>query len=226
MKSRLRILLTYTRLSLLYLVLGGIVLCLGGSPLASYLLAKGKMVITEGAPPVTEAFTTRIPKVIAETTGISELSEIQIPQQDSRYGTISCEQPAMAAPLYYGDSKTVLENGVGQYPNGNMPGMGKPILIGGHDGTYFAALAKVKIGDIILIKTDYGQFRYSVASKKIFDQSDDTAYDLSQKKEQLILYTCYPFGQLVRSRKQRFFVYCEPVIELSNRIGGDENEAG
>lgn len=227
MKSRLRILLTYVRLSLLYLVLGGIVLGLGGSPFASYLLAKGKMIITEGAPPVTEAFTTRIPKVIADTTGISELSEIQIPKQESRYGTISCQQPVMSAPIYYGDSKTALENGVGQYPNGNLPGMGKPILIGGHDGTYFAALAKVKIGDIIMIKTDYGQFRYSVASKKIFDQSDDSAYDLSQKKEQLILYTCYPFGQLVGSRNQRFFVYCEPVMsELSNGIGGNENEAG
>ena len=195
--------------------------------MTSYLLAKGKMVITEGAPPATEAFTTRIPKVIAENTGITELSEIQIPKQDSRYGTISCEQPAMSAPIYYGDSETALENGVGQYPNGSMPGMGKPILIGGHDGTYFAALAKMKIGDIIMIRTDYGQFQYCVVSKKIFDQSEASAYDLSQRKEQLILYTCYPFGQLVGSRNQRFFIYCEPVMsELSDRMGGDKNEAG
>ncbi|MDF2568387.1 MAG: hypothetical protein K0R90_1843, partial [Oscillospiraceae bacterium] len=36
------------------------------------------------------------------------------------------------------------------------------------------------------------------------------AYDLSQKKEQLILYTCYPFNTLGLTSK-RFFVYADKI---------------
>ena len=227
MNNKIRIILTYIKMTLLYLVLGGIVLYIGGVPVASYLVAKGKMIITEGAPREDGVLRAKYAMIIDKRAGNENMSMIQLPEQDTRYGTISCTQIALSAPIYYGDSKTDLENGVGQYPNGNLPGMGKPMVIGGHDATYFASLAKIKIGDLISISTDYGQYTYSVTSKKILDQSDETAYDLSQEKEQVILYTCYPFGQLVGERNQRFFVYCEPVTEdLLGRTGGDEDEIG
>jgi sortase A len=92
-----------------------------------------------------------------------------------------------------------------------MPGEGKPILIGGHDGTFFAPLKEIKNGDIINITTDYGQFEYKVISAKIADKTDTTAYDLTQEKEQLILYTCYPIGKVTGDRSDRYFVYCDRV---------------
>jgi sortase A len=212
-------------MTLLYLVLGGIVLYLGGIPLGSYIVAKGKMIITEGAPQDDGDFRTSAAKIIDEKSGSSEKSEIQVPELHTRYGTISCTRIALSAPIYYGDSETDLENGVGQYPNDNLPGMGKPMIIGGHDGTYFSSLEEVKIGDIIMLTTDNGDYKYAVSSKRILDQSEESAYDLTQEKEELILYTCYPFGQLSGERNQRFYVYCEPVsVEEMNRTGGDENE--
>jgi sortase A len=76
-----------------------------------------------------------------------------------------------------------------------------------------------------MLTTDNGDYKYAVSSKRILDQSEESAYDLTQEKEELILYTCYPFGQLSGERNQRFYVYCEPVsVEEMNRTGGDENE--
>jgi sortase A len=227
MNNKIRIILTYIKMTMLSLVLGGIVLYIGGIPIASYLVAKGKMIITEGAPGEDGTIHAKSAMIIDKRVGNENMSEIQLPEEDTRYGTITCTQIALSAPIYYGDSKSDLENGVGQYPNGNLPGMGKPMIIGGHDGTYFAPLAKIKIGDLFNVSTDYGRFTYTVTSKKILDQADESAYDLSQEKEQLILYTCYPFGQLMGERSQRFFVYCEPVTEsLPNLTGGDEDEIG
>ena len=211
MNRLIRRILTYCTMTLLYLVLGSLTLFFAGKPLSSFLIAKGKLLINEGEPVTSGTIASGVDKIIEESEGTVNMSEIQVPEINTRYGTISCERIALSAPLYYGDSDEVLQNGVGQYPNNTLPGMGNPMLISGHDATYFEPLANVKIGDIITIVADYGTFRYSVTSKKVMDKSDQSAYNLLQNKEQLILYTCYPFGQLVGERDNRFFVYCDPV---------------
>lgn len=211
MNRTLRQILTYISMTLLYLVLGTLVLYIGGKPLSSYVIAKGKLLITEGAPEDSGLFVVDVNRVVEEQDSTLNKSEIQVPEPDTRYGTISCERIALSAPLYYGDSDEVLQDGAGQYTNNTLPGLGKPMLVSGHDVTYFKPLAEVKIGDIITIATDYGTFEYSVVSKKVLSKSDPAAFDLTQEKEQLILYTCYPFGQLTGERENRFFVYCDPV---------------
>jgi sortase A len=212
MNKLFRRILNYSSMILFYLVLGSLTLFFAGKPLSSYLIAKGKLLINDGEPTALGTLASGVDKILEESEGIVNLSEIQVPEINTRYGTISCERIALSAPLYYGDNNDVFQDGVGQYPNNTLPGMGKPVLISGHDVTYFEPLANVKIGDMITIATDYGTFRYSVVSKKVMDKSDPSAYDLIQGKEQLILYTCYPFGQLIGDRDNRFFVYCDPVI--------------
>lgn len=174
-----------------------------------------------------EAISVSAVEKIETQTGNLNMSEIQLPELEKQYGTISCQRISLSAPIYYGDSDGALENGVGHYPNGNLPGKGRTILISGHDATYFASLEKVKRGDLMTITTDYGQFEYIVTSLKILDHTDTKAYDLNQEKEELILYTCYPFGQLVGKRSLRFFVYCKPVDKvLTNSMGGNGNDIG
>lgn len=213
MNRAIRRILIYMMMTLLYLILSTLLIYVAGKPLSHYLIAKGKLLIAEGAPEDSGSFDAGVAKIVDENESTVNLSEIQVPEPDTRYGTISCERIALSAPLYYGDSDEVLQDGAGQYPNNTLPGLGKPFLVSGHDVTYFEPLADVKIGDIITIVTDYGTFRYSVESKKILSKSDPSAYDLIQDKEQLILYTCYPFGQLVGERENRFFVYCDPISE-------------
>lgn len=143
--------------------------------------------------------------------GTADLSDVWLPESGAQYGTITCERIALSAPVYYGDSEEILLKGVGQYPNGNLPGGGTPFLLSGHDATFFAPLEELQIGDLFIITTDYGTYEYTVSSKLVAEATDLTAYDLTQEKEQMILYTCYPFGQLVGNRSKRFFVYCDPV---------------
>ena len=44
----------------------------------------------------------------------------------------------------------------------------------------------------------------------VVQETDTTAYDLDADTENIILYTCYPFGILTRTT-QRYFVYGDLV---------------
>lgn len=212
MSNNFKKILTYIRMSLLFMILGSVILYFAGAPLVSYAISKGKMAIDKGAPEYQNG-NIQISEPIVNSNGTVDQSEIQRPEVNSQYGTIFCERLALTAPVYYGDSKTVLENGAGQYARSGLPGEGKPILIGGHDVTYFAPLEDIVAGDVISIKTTYGQYSYEVTGTKIAAATDTTAYDLTQDKEQLILYTCYPFGKVTGDRSDRYFVYCDKVSE-------------
>lgn len=186
---------------------------IAGKPLVSYVISHGNMVIAKGAPIASKGDTSGLSKLVMNKEATIDRSEIKVPELETTYGGISCERIALTAPIFYGDSDITFQNGVGQSPFGAMPGEGKPILIGGHDGTFFAPLEQIVIGDVISIVTDYGKLEYEVITTRIADAKDTTAYDLSQEKEQLILYTCYPFGQLIGNRSERYYVYCNRILD-------------
>lgn len=138
------------------------------------------------------------------------LSNVAYPQYSEQYGRLQCDALKIDAPVYWGDRSHLLANGVGSYSGGFIPGMGGTVLIGAHDTTYFEGLEKVKEGDVFTFTTEYGIYTYKVTGTKIFDEGKyDEAYDLSASKEQLVLYTCYPFGKLNGTKKQRMFVYLD-----------------
>ena len=45
---------------------------------------------------------------------------------------------------------------------------------------------------------------------RVSTDTDTTAYDLEADEENLIMYTCYPFGT-TNYTDERFFVYCDYV---------------
>lgn len=203
----MRKLLLYGKMSALFMVLGAVVLMIGGKPLMNYAVSKADMMIVKGAPDHGVKEGKLVKPIVKE--GTSDQGIIRKPEINTQYGTISCPQIALTAPLYYGDNSYSLQNGAGQYPESGFPGEGKPILIGGHDATFFSPLKNIKKGDIITIVTTYGSFEYQVNGFKVADKNDTKAYDLTQKKEQLILYTCYPFGKIIGDRSKRYFVYSD-----------------
>lgn len=133
------------------------------------------------------------------------------PKNGERYGKITCERIDMEAPLFMGDGFMILRQGVGQFAGSFIPGYGKPILLAGHSMTFFAPLEDIEKGDIVTITTSYGVYKYKVTGSKITGASGSGAYDLKQDKEQLIMYTCYPFTLLSGSRRQRYFVYADLI---------------
>jgi sortase A len=219
MNRRLRRIIIYIAMTALYTILGFSVLYIAGEPLASYVIAKTKLAITNGAPGTIREYTSDITELgmDREEGAAFDQSEIKVPEPGTRYASMECKRVDLFAPVYYGDSDTAFENGAGQYPMSGLPGEGRPILIGGHDGTFFAPLEQLVPGDMIKLTTEYGSFDYKVTEVRIADAKDTTAYDLTQQKEQLILYTCYPFGQLVGDRRNRYYVYCD-ILSVNNVV--------
>ncbi len=138
--------------------------------------------------------------------------DLSKPSENTRYATLVCDRLGINVPLYFGDSDMALLYGAGQYAGSSLPGYGSPILIGGHNTTYFSPLENVAVGDIFKIETNYGLYQYQVTSTSIVKDSDvDSAYSLSGG-EQLILYTCYPFVTVTPGTKtQRMFVYANKI---------------
>lgn len=203
----------YIVIPLLFIILGFLVLFISCKPVVGMIKSYGNMIITKGAPGYGNEFNPELSKLEMNKQSKFNANQIQVPALETHYANIYCERVELEAPVYYGDSDTVLSYGVGQYTASGLPGEGKPILIGGHDATYFERLEDIKIGDVVTIETNYGQFEYKVATTRIADALEADAYDLSQPKEQLILYTCYPFNQLLGDSSERFFVYCDGISD-------------
>jgi sortase A len=136
--------------------------------------------------------------------------DITSPSEGDKYGVLEIECIGVIADLYYDDNADVLMKGVGQYTGSYMPGNDKPILIAGHNNSYFHNIGNLKEGDIIKITTHYGVYEYCVTGHLLSTNHDASAYDLSQDKEQLIIYTCYPFYTLGIT-PQRWFVYADKI---------------
>ena len=158
-----------------------------------------------------------------ENKDIIDENEWISPKVGEQYGYISCEEIGLDAALYFGDSDAILMKGAGQSTKSVFPGQTGMILVGGHDSTYFEALSKLEdsySGCVIKVNTIYGSFEYEVTGQEIIKGSD---FEVKTDKEQLVLYTCYPFGKITEERTEKIVFYCDkksgPVIG-----GGSGNE--
>lgn len=146
--------------------------------------------------------------------------EVNEPDIGRQYGRIICESIDMDLPLYFGDNDEVLDLGPGTYPGSWIPGCGRTTLVAGHNQTHFSILEGIEVGDEIQVNTDYGDFVYVVTEYRVIEETDIAACRLEQEKDQLIMYTCYPFYQITGRRDHRFFVYADkvsgPEVDLVN----------
>jgi sortase A len=139
-----------------------------------------------------------------------DASEVEFPNIDKQFGELKIKGRDVDAKLFFGDGKIPLRNGVGVYAGSFIPGYGKTILVAGHNNTYFNGLKNVKKGDIVKINTSYGNYEYKVRDTKLYNAKSKKSYDLNANKENLILYTCYPFDTIGLTEK-RFFVYADKI---------------
>lgn len=128
------------------------------------------------------------------------------PQDDDYIGHLTISGTVVDCDLYYGDGETQFSKGAGISLDSCIPGEGGTVMIGAHTGTYFRDLESVVDGADITITTDYGEYHYTIARCAVVEETDTTAYDLDAEEENIILFTCYPFGILTRTT-QRYLVY-------------------
>lgn len=151
-------------------------------------------------------------KIDTKIEAVSNQGDVTIPEYGANYATIEIENYDINIPLYYGDDSEILKLGAGQYTNGIVPGMNGTILIGGHDLTYFKELDKLDKDDLIIIKTEYGSYQYKVTDTTVL--SVEKAIEASQIYEGVILYTCYPIGNVTGKERERYLVFCTAGEEV------------
>jgi sortase A len=125
-------------------------------------------------------------------------------------GQVIIDDVNIDVPLLYGSTDECLYVGAGLRTQSHKPGYGKPVMIAGHTIPYFKNLGLVKEGQIVTVKTYYGIFKYKITGTKVANEEDSSAYDLDQKKEQLILFTCYPLDG-IGNKTNRLFVYADKM---------------
>ena len=172
-------------------------------------LDKWKSLWIAGAPGYSYAYAAQGEDLPAE--GAIAREGLSLPLSGDQYGELACEKAGLQAPLYYGDSEEVLKKGAGTYAGSYLPGMGGTILVGAHDATFFAPLEKMEKDDVISLTTTYGSYQYRVTKTQVADLMDASIYQISKDEEELVLYTCYPFGVEDEVREQRFYVYAEKI---------------
>ena len=132
------------------------------------------------------------------------------PQQGDRMGGLQISGTSVNCDLYYGDDAPELKAGAGIYPGSKIPGQGGTILVAGHTTSYFRDFESVQTGALITLTTQYGEYTYRVTNMQVASDTDSSAYDLDAAEENIILYTCYPFG-IATPTDLRYFIYGEFV---------------
>jgi sortase A len=207
------------------LVIGLGVYFIGGRPVINMISSEMEYAVAKGEP-VTLKAVDQDNMFSDETTGVIDGDQVA-PIAGKQYGEISCDKVSLSVPLYYGDTYDILEKGAGQSALSYCPGQGGTILVGGHDTTYFAPLENMEKGMDVVVKTNYGTFTYKVNDIQTITGSD---YSISSLKEQLVLYTCYPFGDILNERTQKIAYICdktegpEVTMDEPSDNGGGEDE--
>lgn len=98
-------------------------------------------------------------------------------------------------PVFNCDDYDRLKYGWGKSNYARYPGEGGKVVLAGHKANN-TALYNLKAGAEIVLKTNYGTFRYTVTGTSVVSETDSSVLAPDDTKEQLLLYTCYPLYKI------------------------------
>ena len=131
------------------------------------------------------------------------------PEYGTQYATIEIPKINVNLPVYYGDTLEVLKNGVGHSSGSYFPGEGGSIVYMGHNSIkMFRRFSELQIGNEIIVKTNYGEFKYKIYDMQLVNETDLDKLPIQRETEILMVYTCYPFNNIGYAT-QRYVVYAE-----------------
>lgn len=198
---------------ILYYIIGSILLCIVWSLQSDSVYAYLRMKMSQLAPSNLSIEEGKMMNF--ESLQEAQISGVVLPKTGERYGILKCENIGLLAPIYYGDDEEILLKGVGQYPNGKIPGFGGTFLLAGHDTTYFECLLNVEEGERLELTINDMKYQYLVEKTEVMDAEEFVYEDVGEEEERLILYTCYNINASKENRKKRLFVYCTMMSEDS-----------
>ena len=138
---------------------------------------------------------------------------VNYPNFGSKYATIEIPKIEVNQPVYFGDTLEILKNGVGHSSGSYFPGEGGSIIYMGHNSAnVFRRFSELQIGNEIIVKTTYGEFKYKIYDMQLINEKEIDKLPVQKEKEILMVYTCYPFNNIGYA-SQRYVVYAELITE-------------
>jgi sortase A len=124
-------------------------------------------------------------------------------------GRIEIPRLDLSAVVVEGIGGRDLRRAVGHIPGTPLPGQPGNAAIAGHRDTFFRPLKDIVVDDIIVLTTEWGEYRYRVVWSRMTTPDDVAVLDPTTK-DVLTLVTCYPF-YYVGPAPDRFIVRAERV---------------
>lgn len=131
------------------------------------------------------------------------------PVEGDKFGTLEIPALKRTIPILQGTGDKELKKGVGHFSQSVLPGEEDNCVISGHRDTAFRGIGKLKIGDIVIVKTWLGTFTYGVKGTRIV-HADDKTVIVPTDHAVLTMTTCYPFN-FIGSAPDRYIISADLV---------------
>lgn len=133
------------------------------------------------------------------------------PNFAEQYATLKIKKIGIDAPIYFGATDEIILKGVGHDSGSYFAGENGTIIMCEHDYmNNFKRIGELKNGDIIEIKTDYGDFYYELYDEQIVLETETDKLPIQKEKEILMLYTCYPIKDTEKT-PYRYVIYAKKI---------------
>ena len=137
---------------------------------------------------------THLPSLVPlEAVQSSEI--IEKPKVGSFIGSLSIKRLHLVIPIVEGSDTSKVENSVGHYIGSVLPGVSNNSVLAGHRDSSFKNLGKLRVGDLLTVKTKWGRFVYEVERFRIV-MADNATVIVPTRDAELTLSTCFPFDYI------------------------------
>ena len=133
------------------------------------------------------------------------------PSFGDKYATLIVHKIGINAPVYFGATDEILLKGVAHDSGSYFPGEGGAIIMCEHNYmNNFRRLGELKNGDIIEVKTSYGDFYYKLYKSQTVLETEPEKLPIQKDEEILMIYTCYPFDSKGHT-VYRYVIYAKKI---------------
>ena len=147
-----------------------------------------------------------------------ESGEAIHPKFGEMYAVLTTSAFDISIPVYWGSNSELFEHGACQSSGSKILGEEGNSVISAHEDTFFSELYKVKPGDTVTLKTNYGEFVYKVTESISFNKKD-SKYVSPSESSKLTLYTCKK--DILGNADERIGVVCEPTEKKFYKKAGE-----
>jgi len=139
-------------------------------------------------------------------------------------GMLEIVRLGLSGVVIEGDSDAVLARAIGHLPDTPLPWHDGNSALAAHRDTLFRLLKGVRSGDVLRLKTPYGDFDYQVRETLIVKPEDVWVLDPT-RTAMLTLISCFPFNYIGHA-PERFIVRAERIQAADHilRIGNTWHE--